>query len=70
MEQKTFKVSGMKCTHCRASVEEALCAVSGVSAAEVSLEAAEAKVSYDPATVSPELLSAAVAASGHFELHV
>ena len=53
MVQKTFAVSGMKCPHCKAKVEDALRAVAGVQQAEVNLPAASVTVSYDEASSSP-----------------
>ena len=53
MVQKTFAVSGMKCPHCKAKVEDALRAVAGVQQAEVNLPAASVTVSYDEALVQP-----------------
>ena len=56
MVQKTFAVSGMKCPHCKAKVEDALRAVAGVQQAEVNLPAASVTVSYDEALVQPKML--------------
>ena len=42
--EKKMVIEGMKCMHCKASVEKALQAVPGVTAAEVDLEAKIAKI--------------------------
>ena len=68
MVQKTFAVSGMKCPHCKAQVEDALRAVAGVQQAEVNLPAASVTVSYDEALVQPKMLKDAVDLLGRFEL--
>jgi len=55
----------MSCGNCARGVERALSATAGVSSVTVSLEAASATVSYDPALVTPELLAAAVRKLGY-----
>ena len=55
--KKTFSVSGMKCSHCAANVENALKAVKGVVSAEAQLE-----------DNSEADLKAAVDATGRYEL--
>jgi copper chaperone CopZ len=42
--EKKMVVEGMKCMHCKASVEKALKAVPGVTDAEVDLEAKTARI--------------------------
>lgn len=68
MTQKTFKVSGMKCPHCQANVENALQGVAGVQMAEAHLAEGSATVVYDENIVRPEMLKDAVDALGRFEL--
>ena len=58
--KKTFSVSGMKCSHCAANVENALKAVKGVVSAEAQLE--------DKQQTSEADLKAAVDATGRYEL--
>lgn len=65
METKSFRVEGMDCNHCQATVTKVLQNVQGVSEAIVSLEASEAKVTFDPAQVGEERLAAAVDAAGY-----
>ena len=42
---KTYKIEGMNCAHCRASVEKAISGVNGVETVDVSLSDGLAKVS-------------------------
>ena len=65
METITLKVNGMTCQGCVRSVTKALQGVDGVASVEVSLEQAEAKVSYNPREVSVERLKAAVDDAGY-----
>ncbi len=60
-----IKVTGMSCAGCRASVENALRRVAGVSAVSVSLEKGEAAVEFDEGKVSAERLKAAVEKAGY-----
>lgn len=61
----TMKVTGMSCGGCRASVENALRRVPGVSAVSVSLEKAEAVVEFDEGKVSAGQLRTAVEKAGY-----
>ena len=60
MEEVTIKVGGMSCQGCVKNVTGALSATAGVDSVAVSLEAGEARVSYDPATVSANALRAVI----------
>lgn len=60
----TLEIRGMTCGGCVARVEERLARVPGVVGYEVSLENNEARVSYDPAATTPEVIVAAVAETG------
>lgn len=64
MNETIIKVGGMSCQKCVASVSGALHSVPGVAAVAVSLEAGEAKVSYDPGLASLEALRGAVEDAG------
>jgi copper chaperone len=64
MDQVTLKVGGMTCAGCASSVTRVLQAVKGVDRVRVSLEKAQAEVSYDPALAKREDLCAAVAGAG------
>jgi len=56
MENVVIKVGGMSCQGCVKNLTGALSGVTGVASVEVSLEAGEARVSYDPAQVSANAL--------------
>ena len=59
MENTVIKLGGMSCQGCVKNISGVLSALSGVASAEVSLEAAEARVAFDPQVVSrPALLEA------------
>lgn len=66
--KKTFSVSGMKCSHCVANVENALKAVKGVVSAEAQLEDKTVTVEFDGQQASEADLKAAVDATGRYEL--
>ena len=63
MMEKKMVIEGMKCMHCKASVEKALQAVPGVTAAEVDLEAKIAKIVLAE-DVADDVLKEAVKAKG------
>ena len=67
MTTKTFNVSGMRCVHCKANVENALKALGGVSAAEASLEEKNVTVSFDESAVKETDLKDAVDNAGRYE---
>ena len=64
MEAIVIKVGGMSCQGCVKNITGVLSVLPGVSAAEVSLEAAEARVSFDAAAVSREALVEAIEDAG------
>ena len=64
METTIIKVGGMSCQKCVASVTGVLSQLPGVSAVQVSLEAGEAQVSFDPAQVQLAALKEAVEDAG------
>lgn len=68
MAKNVYAVSGMKCEHCKANVENALKGVEGVRSAEVDLSAGNVTVDFDEAVVKPEQLKEAVDNSGRYEL--
>ena len=61
--EKRLLVEGMKCMHCKASVESALKCVAGVTEAEVDLEGKTARIIVDE-EVADDALMAAVKAKG------
>lgn len=64
MENTLIKVGGMSCQGCVKNITGVLSALAGVAAAEVSLEAGEAKVAYDPQVVSRAALLGAIEDAG------
>ena len=64
METVTLKVGGMTCMGCVGSVTRMLQALQGVSGVNVSLEKAQAEVSFDPARAKREDFCAAVEEAG------
>ena len=64
-EQIAVPVLGMSCGHCVARVEKALRGVAGVSDVSVSLEAAEATITYDPTLAGLDDFRAAVSEAGY-----
>lgn len=64
METTIIKVGGMSCQKCVASVTGVLSQLPGVSGVQVSLEAGEALVSFDPAQVQLAALKEAVEDAG------
>lgn len=64
MTEEVIKVAGMSCGGCARNVTGVLQAITGVTSAEVSLDEATARVSFDPALVSVEQLRQAVEAAG------
>ncbi|HWT02877.1 MAG TPA: mercuric transporter MerT family protein [Pyrinomonadaceae bacterium] len=61
----TFKVSGMTCAGCEATIRLALEKTAGVRSAEVSYDRGEAVVEYDPAATTPEKLRDAISETGY-----
>lgn len=61
--EKKMLIDGMKCMHCKASVESALKCVAGVTEAEVDLEGKTARIIVDE-EVADDALIAAVKAKG------
>jgi len=64
MENTVIKIGGMSCQGCVKNITGVLTGLAGVASADVSLEAAEAKVSFDPAAVSREALLGAIEDAG------
>ena len=65
METATLKVGGMTCQGCARSVTRVLQGLKGVASAEVSLDAGQAKVTFDPAQVDLTRLKAAIEQAGY-----
>lgn len=64
MSEVTIKIEGMSCGGCVRSVTGALKALPGVEDAQVLLDAAEARVSFDPAKVTVDAMRTAVENAG------
>lgn len=64
MDKVTLKVGGMTCMGCVSSVTRVLQSVKGVNDVKVSLDQAQAEVSYDPGVAKREDLCAAVEGAG------
>ena len=64
MENTVIKVGGMSCQGCVKNIGGVLCALGGVASAEVSLEAAEARVAFDPQQISRAALLEAIEDAG------
>ncbi|MEA4932238.1 MAG: heavy metal translocating P-type ATPase [Lawsonibacter sp.] len=62
--KKTMKIEGMMCTHCTGRVEQALSAIDGVTAVEVSLEGKSAILTLSK-EVEDKMLSDAVTQAGY-----
>lgn len=60
-----LSVSGMTCASCTVTVKQALTAIPGVREALVTYEPAQAVVTYDPSSVTPEQLAQAVTEVGY-----
>lgn len=66
--EKTITVNGMKCEHCKATVEAALKALEGVKSAKVNLAERNVNINFDEKVVSEAQMKQAVDAAGHFEM--
>lgn len=63
-QHATFTISGMTCGGCVGAVKAALKKTKGVTEYEVSLEAGEATVTFDPAETSVDAIAAAITKTG------
>ena len=64
MENTVIKVGGMSCQGCVKNITGVLSGMAGVTRAEVSLEEGEARVVFDPQTVTRDALVNAVEDAG------
>lgn len=65
METTVLKVTGMTCGGCVRSVKNVLEGIQGVSGAEVSLEKAQATVTYDAAQADVNRMKEAITDAGY-----
>jgi copper chaperone len=64
MENTIIKVGGMSCQGCVKNITGVLSGLAGVASAEVSLEAGEARVAFDPRAVTRDALVSAIEDAG------
>ncbi|MDH5579830.1 MAG: cation transporter [Betaproteobacteria bacterium] len=65
METIKISIEGMTCAGCVNSVTRVLTALPGVSAADVSLTKARAKVTFDPAQTGVDAMKQAIERAGY-----
>ena len=65
MQAVTFKVQGMTCGGCTASVTRALKSVQGVNDVTVTLQPGEATVAFDPAATDVATLRSTIENAGY-----
>lgn len=68
--EKVFTVTGMKCEHCEARVNNALMELNGVNNAKADHNANNVTVDFDENTVTPEQMKEAVDSLGRYEMEV
>jgi copper ion binding protein len=61
----SLDIQGMSCNHCVMRVQRALAAVPGVENAQVTLQPARARVAFDEAAATAQVLTDAVAKAGY-----
>jgi copper chaperone len=64
MEEIVMGVGGMSCQGCVKNISGVLQALPGVAQVDVSLEAAQARIAYDPATVGVAQFKEAIEGAG------
>ena len=64
MENTVIKVGGMSCQGCVKNITDVLGALPGVISAEVSLDAAEARVAFEPQQINRDALIGAIEDAG------
>jgi copper chaperone len=65
METTVVAISGMTCMGCVSSIKRVLGGMAGVTQAEVSLEKAQAAVTYDSGKTSLQAIKAAITDAGY-----
>ncbi len=65
METTVVAISGMTCMGCVSSVKRVLGGMAGVAQSEVSLDTAQAAVTYDSAKTSLQAIKAAITDAGY-----
>ncbi len=64
-EERTFRVRGLHCAGCVSKIEATVAALDGVQSVQVSLEPGLARAVFDPSRITPETVSASIAALGY-----
>ena len=65
MTEKTFRVEGMSCGHCKAAVEDELGKLPGVERSNADFEKGTVEVSYDEGRVGMDELKGAIEEAGY-----
>ena len=65
MTEKTFRVEGMSCGHCKAAVEGELGKLPGVERSNADFERGTVEVSYDESRVATGELEGAIEEAGY-----
>ena len=65
MTEKTFRVEGMSCAHCKAAVEDELNGLSGVERSNADFVRGTVEVAYDEDRVSTDDIRGAVEEAGY-----
>ena len=65
MTEKTFRVEGMSCGHCKAAVEHELNDLSGVERSNADFERGTVEVAYDEERITTEDIRSAVEEAGY-----
>jgi copper chaperone len=65
MTEKTLKVEGMSCDHCRMAVSRAVSSLSGVEDVQVSLEQKMVNFRYDESRLPLEIVRQAIRSEGY-----
>ncbi len=65
MTEKTFKVEGMSCGHCKAAVEDELKGLSGVEISNADLEHGTVEVTFDEDLVTIDDIRGAIEEAGY-----
>lgn len=64
MEQMVIGIGGMSCQGCVKNVAGVLLALPGVARVDVSLEAGQARIAFDPEKIGADRFRAAIEAAG------
>jgi copper chaperone len=62
MQKRTIEIRGMNCDHCVMAVRKELERIAGLTVLQVRI--GEAEVAFDPVSIPPERIEAAIAQAG------